>query len=120
MNLSEEVKRVLVTADTFSLGSNHRQLTASTVLTVLLEEYQSTLREEIVDFFKFKHEILRQTVYQSDQDDSGERYSHDLVVCLHKSSPNVNITNLTRNLVEARDGKLKMSGKTQKCQPFCN
>jgi hypothetical protein len=107
MNLSEEVKRVLITADTFSLHSGHKQLTASTVLTLILEQYSSELKEKIVDFFNFKHKILVQAVKQTDQDDSGERYSNDLVLCLYKSKSNVTLDNLTKNLVHIRNGSLK-------------
>lgn len=101
MNLTEDVKRILITADTFSLKGGHKQLTPSVVLTFILEEYSERYKNTINNFFKIKHKALIDALKQRDCDNSGERYADDLVMCLYKCHKKgiVDIDSLTKELL---------------------
>ena len=95
LELSKDVKRILITADAFSLKSGHKQLTAATVLTFILEEF----KPKIDNFFTIKTKVLAMALRQEDTDGSGERYSNNLVMSLHMCGKIVNIENLTEYLL---------------------
>lgn len=100
IKLSQDVERILITADTFSLRSGHKQLTAAVVLTFILEEYQGRFKNRVGGFFNVKHKVLVTALRQGDSDGT-ERYSDNLVMCLHKckSDTIVDIDNFTEQLL---------------------
>ena len=106
MDLSEEVKRMLITADTFSLKNDHPQLTPSVVLTFILEEFSDRYKNKIDKFFIIKHRALAKALRQEDGDDSGERYSNDLVMCLYKcktgGSKKIELDDFTKHLIDTQ------------------
>lgn len=102
LELSDDVKRILITADTFSLKGNHPQLTPSVVLTFILEEFSEKFKSEINNFFIIKHSVLKKALRHEDGDNSGERYTDKLVMCLYKckqENGKVEIDNLTKHLI---------------------